>query len=107
VHTANLKVFSSLHAHSIPSHPTPRREPLVPGATQGVLEELVEEKSNCGQANRLISTGQLSTLLYLHTRPINLVVYKVSHARSSFEGGFALICLQRLSFPDIATLRCH
>jgi len=46
-------------------------------------------------------------LLYLHTRPINLVVYKVSHARSSFEGGFALICLQRLSFPDIATLRCH
>ena len=28
-----------------------------------------------GQASRPISTGQLSTLLYLHTRPINVVVY--------------------------------
>jgi len=29
------------------------------------------------------------------------------HGRSSLEEGFALICLQRLSFPDVATLRCH
>ena len=30
------------------------------------------------QASRQISTGQLNTSLYLHTQPINLVVYKVS-----------------------------
>ena len=29
-----------------------------------------------GQADRPISTGQLNTLLCLHLRPINLVVYK-------------------------------
>ena len=29
-----------------------------------------------GQASRPISTGQLNTLLYLHLRPINLVVSK-------------------------------
>ena len=30
-----------------------------------------------GQAARLISTGQLNTLLCLHLRPINLVVFQV------------------------------
>ena len=30
-----------------------------------------------GQANRQISTGQLNTLLHLHLRPINLVVFEV------------------------------
>ena len=28
-----------------------------------------------GQASRPISTGQLNTLLYLHTQPINVVVF--------------------------------
>jgi hypothetical protein len=32
----------------------------------------------CGQAARPISTGKLNTLLCLHTRPINLVVFKGS-----------------------------
>ena len=32
----------------------------------------------CGQASRLISTGKLNTLLCVHTRPINLVVFKES-----------------------------
>ena len=30
----------------------------------------------CGQANRLVSTGQLNALLRLHHPPINLVVYQ-------------------------------
>jgi hypothetical protein len=34
----------------------------------------------CGQASRPISTGKLNTLLCLHIRPINLVVYKGSSA---------------------------
>ncbi len=37
-----------------------------------------------GQASRPISTGQLNTLLCLHTPPINLVVYEgplVAYAR--------------------------
>ena len=32
-----------------------------------------------GQANGLISTGQLNTLLCLHTQPINVVVFHESH----------------------------
>ena len=33
------------------------------------------------QANRAISTGKLNTLLRLHTRPINVVVYHGSILR--------------------------
>ena len=58
------------------------------------------------QANRQISTGKLNTLLHLHFRPINLVVFEVPHGISSFEEGFTLICFQRLSFPNVATLQC-
>ena len=32
-----------------------------------------------GQASGLISTGQLNTLLCLHTQPINVVVFHESH----------------------------
>ena len=71
-----------------------------------LIAQIVQMR-NSGQADRRISTGQLNMLPCLHTRPINLVVFQESHARSSFEGGFALICLQRLSFPDVATLRCR
>ena len=59
------------------------------------------------QADRVISTGKLNTLLCLHTRPIDVVVYHDSHARSCFEVGFPLRCLQRLSRPYIATLHCR
>ena len=59
------------------------------------------------QADRVISTGKLNALLRLHTRPIDVVVYHDSHARSCFEVGFPLRCLQRLSRPYIATLHCR
>jgi hypothetical protein len=58
------------------------------------------------QANRVISTGKLNTLLCLHTRPINVVVYHDSQGRTRFEVGFPLRCLQRLSRPYVATLHC-
>ena len=35
-----------------------------------------------GQAKGLISSGQLSTLLHLHTHPINLVVYQESRCQN-------------------------
>jgi len=46
-------------------------------------------------------------LLCLHDRPINVLVLNVPRGRFRLEEGFALICFQRLSVPDIATLRCH
>ena len=59
---------------------------------------------------RPISTYQLNTLLYLHLKPIYLVVFKGSYTCvgiSHLEGGFTLRCLQRLSLPDLATLPWH
>ena len=40
---------------------------------------LLLESKFYGQAEGLISSGQLSTLLRLHTHPINVVVYDESH----------------------------
>ncbi len=62
--------------------------------------------SGSNQANRAISTGQLNALLRLHLRPIDVVVFHGSQGIPCFEGGFTLRCLQRLSFPFIATLHC-
>jgi hypothetical protein len=66
----------------------------------------------CGQAARPISTGKLNALLRLHTRPINLVVFKGSSGNircgiSNLEVGFPLRCFQRLSFPNLATQPCR
>ena len=58
------------------------------------------------QVNRAISTGKLHALPHFHTRPINVVVFHGSQGRTSFEAGFPLRCFQRLSFPNVATLRC-
>ena len=58
---------------------------------------------------RPISTCQLNVLPRLHSKPINLVVFKGSYSEdgiSYLEGGFTLRCLQRLSLPDLATLPC-
>ena len=58
------------------------------------------------QADRAISTGQLSALPRVHIQPIHVVVFHGSRGSSRFKGGFPLRCLQRLSRPDIATLHC-
>ena len=59
------------------------------------------------QAYRAISTGQLNALPRLHLRPIDVVVYHGPQGRPSFEGGFPLRCLQRLSCPIMATQHCR
>ena len=59
---------------------------------------------------RLISTGQLHTLLHFHLRPINDIVYVVPYSmkdeRSYLRESFTLRCFQRLSRPDVATQLC-
>ena len=46
------------------------------GALRALIPHFVKAKND--QASRPISTGQLSTLQCVHTRPINLVVYEGS-----------------------------
>ena len=58
------------------------------------------------QAERVISTPELNTLLCLHPEPINVVVYHDPSGRSHLGIGLALRCFQRLSFPNIAARRC-
>ena len=48
-----------------------------------------------------------NTLLHLHLRPINLVVYKESSGIPYLEASFTLRCFQRLSQPHSATLQCR
>ena len=59
---------------------------------------------------RLISTGQLHTLLHFHLRPIYVIVYDVPYSmkdeRSYLRESFTLRCFQRLSRPYLATQLC-
>ncbi len=58
------------------------------------------------QAERVISTPELNTLLCLHPEPINVVVYHDPSGRTHLGIGLALRCFQRLSLPNIATQHC-
>ena len=63
------------------------------------------------QAARPISTARLNVLPRLHLPPIHAVVScgpsgTLRYGRSHLGGGFPLRCFQRLSLPDVATLRC-
>ncbi len=53
------------------------------------------------QAERVISTPELNTLLCLYPEPINVVVYHDPSGRSHLGIGLALRCFQRLSRPDV------
>lgn len=64
-----------------------------------------------GVVKRLaVRTGRLRRSPAVHSRPIDLVVFQEPSQQSCWkprlEEGFALRCLQRLSFPDLATRRC-
>ena len=68
------------------------------------------EPDNLWSSPRPISTGKLNTLLCLHTRPINQVVFLGSYhfcGKSHLEAGFTLRCFQRLSHPNLAIQPCH
>jgi len=58
-----------------------------------------------------VSTGSLSGFHHLHVRPINHLVLMGALVpegtwNPSLRVGFPLRCLQRLSFPNLATQRC-
>ena len=55
---------------------------------------------------RAISTARLHASLHFHLRPIDVVISHGPLKRSHLVAGFALICFQRLSHPDLATRRC-
>ena len=79
--------------------------------TYGLLAIILVNYLKYGQDARPISTGKLSLLPDLHTRPINLVVYQRPSVRllggTSYLGvGFPLRCFQWLSIPNLATQRC-
>ena len=56
---------------------------------------------------RLISTGQLHTLLHFHLRPINDIVYVVPYSmkdeRSHLRESFTLRCFQRFVKQNLVT----
>ena len=58
------------------------------------------------QVDRMISTGELNTLLHLHRQPINVVVFHDPSGRTHLGSGLALRCFQRLSIPHLAAQRC-
>src|SRR5438552_3988383 len=76
--------------------------PLLPRKRSGQLIGKVKD-----QAERVISTPELNTLLCLHPEPINVVVYHDPSGRTQLGIGLALRCFQRLSFPNIATQHCR
>ena len=100
--------------------PSPQSTP-----TQDALHTLKTEQSNrrtlrkrlhslnlaCRSSPRLISTGQLHTLLHFHLRPIYDIVYVVPYSmkdeRSYLRESFTLRCFQRLSRPHLATQLCR
>ena len=57
-------------------------------------------------SGRAISTARLHMSPCFHLRPIDVVFSHGPLKRSHLAAGFALICLQRLSHPDLATRRC-
>ena len=74
------------------------------------VEETFTLHSSCAHwiSPRPISNYHLNALQHLQLSPINLVVFKGSYSCdgiSHLEGGFTLRCLQRLSSPDMPTLR--
>jgi hypothetical protein len=90
------------------------KEPRRECASDNVNREVLAAEQNSsnsdtqiGQADRPISTDELNASRRLHLPPINLVISQGSSGRPHLEGGFPLRCLQRLSFPYVATQRCH
>lgn len=57
--------------------------------------------------DRRISTSRLNTLRCVHLTPINVIISHGSQTIPNLGAGFPLICLQRLSDPNLAALRCR
>ena len=72
-----------------------------------VLPRFGDSHNSFREFCRQISTPRLNTLLCFHLAPINVVISHEPQTIPYLGVGFPLRCFQRLSFPDIATRRCH
>ena len=91
--------------------PWPPKFSILLTCWEGPREEICafEHFKVCGgrcPSIRAISTARLRTSLPLHLRPINVVISHGPLKKTHLAAGFALICFQRLSHPDIATRQC-
>jgi len=65
------------------------------------------KRISLGLRHWFISTPWLNSLRNLHLEPINLVIYQEPIMILNLRDGFALICFQRLSKPNIAIQQCR
>src|SRR3989344_6091853 len=76
--------------------------------TEGdITKDLRDSQNSFWEFCRDISTPRLKRLLAFHLAPVNVVISHDPQMIHNLGVGFPLICFQRLSFPDIATGRCH
>ena len=72
-----------------------------------ILLYLATEQSSAGWPKHwTISMARLKVLRLVHLPPINLLVSEGPMTNIHLENGFTLRCFQRLSVPNVATLRC-
>jgi hypothetical protein len=89
-----------------------RRQVGIVGLRPGSGRRHFDGGGRSGWSSRsAVRTGRLRRSPAVHSRPIDLVVFQEPSDpdgswKPRLEEGFALRCLQRLSFPDLATRRC-
>ena len=66
----------------------------------------LSDSKNRNQAERMISSAWLNTLLHFHLHPINVMVSDDPSGKIHLGRSLALRCFQRLSLPHIATQPC-
>ena len=69
-----------------------------------VLSKACHQGSDRGLSD--VSSARLNTLLQLHLRPINVVVFHAPIGRTHLGRDLALRCFQRLFLPHLATRPC-
>ena len=69
-----------------------------------VLSKACHRRFDRGQLD--VSSARLNTLLQLHLRPINVVVFHAPIGRTHLGRDLALRCFQRLFLPHLATRPC-
>ena len=72
--------------------------------SSSVLSKACHRRSDRGLLD--VSSARLNTLLQLHLRPINVVVFHAPIGRTHLGRDLALRCFQRLFLPHLATRPC-
>lgn len=84
----------------------PRKAASIPIAKYAISNAgSITRDFQSSRRDRRISTSRLNILRCVHLTPINVIISHGSITIPHLRVGFALICFQRLSAPDIATQR--